>query len=755
MVTNTHQLIPQPSETPTLTPRPQKFTLPRFNQLSLRTKVTALAVGMGTVPLLVVGLAVDTITNHTLTRKVNESAQASTVSQADKVNRYLFERYGDIQIISRLKVLRNRKVQQVVSQAERNRQLTDYAATYGMYDNIAAFDLNGNVMAQSSTEALENPRNHGYFQATLKTGQPTFSQPEIIPTTGERVVYFAAPIREDETNRVIGVARTRMPVKYVAALLQGLEGDQSNKQYLIDANGKFFISSDQALLGQQVAAKTPELQSLIASQQVGSQTVVSQVDGVKRIASYAPFNPLGKDLPNLGWAMLTSEDTAAALAATRNLRLSLGLGTIAAAGLVTLLAIYIANRAVRPIQEAARAVEQIGQGNLDTRLVVLGEDELAQLGHNINLMAGQLETLLEEQKAEADRIEQARQEARYEADSRADEQRQAKEFLQQRALNLLMEVDPVSKGDLTIRATVTPDEVGTIADSYNAIIRSLRQIVQQVQESSRTVAETAANNEAAVNTLSLEARQQVQSISEALSQIQTMVDSIQGVAERAQQAEQGVKLAAETINAGDAAMNRTVAGISAIRETVAETAKKVKRLGEASQRISKVVNLIGDFAAQTNLLALNAAIEAARAGEEGRGFAVVAEEVRSLAQQSATATAEIEQLVEEIQGQTNEVVMAMESGTEQVVLGTQLVEESRQRLGQITEVSQRINHLVQEISQAAAMQTQTSTRVSQTMQQVAGISNDTSKQSETVAHSFTNLLEVAQRLQVSVAQFKV
>jgi len=234
-----------------------------------------------------------------------------------------------------------------------------------------------------------------------------------------------------------------------------------------------------------------------------------------------------------------------------------------------------------------------------------------------------------------------------------------------------------------------------------------------------------------------------------------VVESIQGVAKRAQKAEQGVRLAAQTIRAGDQAMDRTVSGISEIRETVAETARKVKRLGEASQKISKAVSLIGNFAAQTNLLALNAAIEAARAGEEGRGFAVVAEEVRSLAQQSSAATTEIEQLVEEIQSQTNEVVTAMEAGTEQVVTGTKLVEESRQKLSQITEVSQQINSLVREIAQAAISQTQTSASVSQTMQQVAAIADGTSQQSETVAQSFTNLLQVAKDLQVSVARFKV
>jgi methyl-accepting chemotaxis protein PixJ len=351
--------------------------------------------------------------------------------------------------------------------------------------------------------------------------------------------------------------------------------------------------------------------------------------------------------------------------------------------------------------------------------------------------------------------EKARQEARQEADAKTEEQRQQKEFLQQRAKELLVEVEPVVQGDLTVRPKITADEVGTIAEAFSTMIQSLCQIVTQVQTASKSVAETTSVNESAVGDLSQEARQQMQAINQVLEQIHAMVESIQGVAKRSKRAEQIVELATQTIQAGDEAMDRTVLGFSAIRETVSETAKKVKSLGEASQKISRVVSLINGFASQTNLLALNASIEAARAGEEGQGFAVVAEEVRSLAQQSAAATAEIEQLVVEIQTQTSEVVAAMESGTDQVVTGTQLVEESRQQLSQISEVSSQISQLVQEISQATAEQTQSSTVVSETMQKVSAIADQTSKQSETVADSFTHLLKVAQELQVSVAQFKV
>ncbi|GFE70384.1 methyl-accepting chemotaxis protein [Chroococcus sp. FPU101] len=335
------------------------------------------------------------------------------------------------------------------------------------------------------------------------------------------------------------------------------------------------------------------------------------------------------------------------------------------------------------------------------------------------------------------------------------EQRLAKEQMQKRALELLMEVDPVSRGDLTIRAHVTEDEIGTIADSYNATIENLRKIVTSVQKAAQELASTTNDNQISVSALSEDASFQANNIASALGRIQIMTDSISAVAKNAEQAEVAVQQATSTVEAGEIAMNRTVDGIMAIRETVAETAKKVKRLGESSQKISKVVNLIGSFADQTNLLALNASIEAAHAGEEGRGFAVVADEVRSLARQSAQATAEIETLVASIQAETNDVVAAMESGTEQVVLGTKLVDETRKSLNQITAVSIQINELVEAIAKAAVEQSLTSQAVTQTMTQIATVSDKTSLEAAQVSDSFKKLLQVSLALQESVSQFKV
>jgi methyl-accepting chemotaxis protein PixJ len=234
-----------------------------------------------------------------------------------------------------------------------------------------------------------------------------------------------------------------------------------------------------------------------------------------------------------------------------------------------------------------------------------------------------------------------------------------------------------------------------------------------------------------------------------------MALSIQKVAENARMAATVSEKASKTAEMGGKTMDRTVDSIMGLRETVAETAKKVKRLGESSQQISKAVSLINQIALQTNLLAINASIEAARAGEEGRGFAVVAEEVGALAAQSAAATKEIEVIVDNIQRETSEVVDAMESGTTQVVEGTRQVEEAKESLNQIVKVSREIDELLQSISSATVSQAATSQVVKTLMEQITETSERTSDTSRQVSTSLQETVGIAQKLQSSVATFKV
>ena len=727
-----------------------------WRSLNLRTKAKALAIAIGTLPVIAIGTAAYFAASAPIREEVFSTQTEQAIQITDRLNRFMFERYGDIQAIANLPTLRDPKVQAVTTPKYRQSLLESYIKFYKVYDSIALYDLEGDLLLQvGPTDAPKNIKERNYFQAALKTGKPVISPPEVSKVTKQTSLFFAAPVKDITTGQTIAIVRSRMPAQELDKVIEafGAEGDT---YHIFDSTGIIFLATEKDQIGRNALEDIPGLRELHTKGETAEFFThdISNGGNVEQAGAYTATKSF-EGMPDLKWENAYLAETSIVLKAETTLKLYLFIGTAAAALIVGIVAAWLANRATRPIVQAANAVEKLGQGELGVRIPVGGGDELAVLGSNINHMAEQLGQLLEDQKLETARIDKARLEARAEADASAEEQKKAKELLQRRALELLMEVDPVSRGDLTIRANVTADEVGTIADSYNAIIRSLRKLVLEVQGASQSVTQTATSNEMSVRSVSQEAMKQSESINSALQEIKVMAASSRGVETKAKQAEKGMQQAVSVLQEGDEAMNNTVLGISEIRETVSETAKKVKRLGETSQKISRIVNLISNFAAQTNLLALNAAIEAARAGEEGRGFSVVAEEVRDLAEQSAASTAEIEQLVEEIQAQTNEVVAAMETGTEQVVTGTKLVQNAREKLTQIAMVSKQVNGIVREIAFAADNQTKTSESMGQTMQSIAAIAQDTSKQSEDVARSFSELLQVAQDLQVSVSQFKV
>ena len=710
---------------------------------SFRAKALAVALTLGTVPVLLIGGTAYLIAGQGLQQQIIQSERTNAIDLEDKLNNYIQERSEDIQELATRKVFDDPELRKLTSNKQKQEIFDNILKISKMYDGIALLDLQGNAIVESKGEALPNVADQEYFQQVLKTGRPYLGNPEISKVTKVLSFFAAAPVKDPATGKMIGVIRTRIPMTNFKEGVFGVTNERDQDFYLADSKGVIVATNEPKFLNKKIADEFPFILNQSKDKTQRLVETVAFHDKQEKIETYLLNEKLAKDY-NLNWSLVITRPTTVAFAFQRQLLLTILLGTIVLVLLVGASAAVIASRAVRPILEAASAVDQIGQGKLDTRVNIEGEDEIAVLGANINHMASQLGSLLKKQELTAEEQRQLQQ-----------EQRQQKEELQQRALQLLMEVDPISKGDLTVRAKVTADEIGTIADAYNATVANLRQIVLQVQQAASQVAETTTSNEASIQSLSIEALHQAEEISLALERTQEMAELVRLVAVNAERAEVAVRQASQTVEEGDVAMDRTVDGILAIRETVAETAKKVKHLGESSQKISTVVNLISSFAAQTNLLALNASIEAARAGEEGRGFAVVADEVRSLARQSADATREIEKLVADIQGETNEVVAAMEEGTEQVVMGTQLVEETRQSLNKITAASAEITHLVEAIAQATIMQAQASESVTQSMANVAAIAEKTSQEASVVSSSFEQLQKVAQALQTEVGQFKV
>ena len=197
----------------------------------------------------------------------------------------------------------------------------------------------------------------------------------------------------------------------------------------------------------------------------------------------------------------------------------------------------------------------------------------------------------------------------------ATREKKSKELLQQQVMKLLTEVRPELEGDLTVRAPVTETEVGTVASAYNNTLQSLQKIVLEVQQAASQVGQTSQLSETSVSSLNIEAQQQANSLEQTLKRVQEMMSFTEIVVSDAQRVEVAVQQANQTVQIGDTAMNSTVDGIMAIRSTVADTHQRIKQLSESSQKVSKIVSLIGHFTTQTQLLALKASIEATRAGE--------------------------------------------------------------------------------------------------------------------------------------------
>ncbi|MRR50862.1 MAG: methyl-accepting chemotaxis protein [Rhodocyclaceae bacterium] len=340
-----------------------------------------------------------------------------------------------------------------------------------------------------------------------------------------------------------------------------------------------------------------------------------------------------------------------------------------------------------------------------------------------------------------------------------DEQRRlaeaSKDATQEAILRLMNEMGDLADGDLTVRATVSEDVTGAIADSVNYTIEELAVLVKRINDAAIRVG---VSTEAARNTsaeLLSATETQAKEIREATNSVLSMAESMNTVSNNASESAQVARQSLEAAGKGTQAVENSIKGMNEIREQIQETSKRIKRLGESSQEIGEIVELISDITEQTNVLALNAAIQAASAGEAGRGFTVVAEEVQRLAERSGEATKQIAAIVKTIQTDTHDAVSAMENSTQGVVEGAKLSDAAGQALTEISEVSTKLAQLIENISEDTQKQAGVATEVARGMEHILQIAAQTTEGTQRTAVSIDELAELAVELKGSVAGFKV
>ena len=322
-------------------------------------------------------------------------------------------------------------------------------------------------------------------------------------------------------------------------------------------------------------------------------------------------------------------------------------------------------------------------------------------------------------------------------------------------LRLMNEMSDLADGDLTVRATVTEDVTGAIADSLNCTTEEFHKLVTRINAAVQLMGRATQDTEDISKGLLDAAQKQAMQIQAAEEAVRLMTKSIREVDSSAAQSAIVANRTIVASEQGALAVRNTMSGMGAIREQIQDTSKRIKRLGESSQEIGEIVDLISDITEQTNVLALNAAIQAASAGEAGRGFSVVAEEVQRLAERSGEATKQIGALVKTIQADTLDAVAAMEKSTLGVVEGAKLSDVAGQSLREIEQVSNELATLINSISASTQEQADMASEVAGMMQGILRITVQTTEGTRVTANSIAQLTALTSDLRGSVAGFKL
>lgn len=313
------------------------------------------------------------------------------------------------------------------------------------------------------------------------------------------------------------------------------------------------------------------------------------------------------------------------------------------------------------------------------------------------------------------------------------------------------------KGDLTQRLPVknAHDEIGVVAVSFNRFMDGLHGIIRDMLDHATQISSAAEHFASISERVSQGAHRQSKSVAVISSNVSDMTSNIGVVFRSTEEAETISREASDHARQGEKVVLEASAEINNIADSVTHLAETVSGLGQRSDEISGILQVIKDIADQTNLLALNAAIEAARAGEQGRGFAVVADEVRKLAERTTSATQEIGTMIESIQNETKSAVSSMENGITQVRQGVHLANQAADSLARISSGSNRTTEVIRSIANAAQQGNAASQEICHNIAEITEMSTERTAISQSISESARELKQVAIKLKDTAGSFKV
>lgn len=405
------------------------------------------------------------------------------------------------------------------------------------------------------------------------------------------------------------------------------------------------------------------------------------------------------------------------------------LGVLTAA--IAAYAAFIIIRAIsNPLTKLQGTITRIASGDTQARAQMSGNDELVQLANQFDKMMDEREAVQTAIKKENDALNES-------------------------VLTLLQAVAQLSRKDLTVKVPVSENVTGAVADALNLLTRETAQVMADVNNISADVTKASMSVQSKADSMLAAAQEEREEVDRTAVSLATAAQSMRSIADLAQACNRVADNAIKSTQLALSTVNSTVTGINNTRDVIRETEKRIKRLGDRSQEISGVVNLINVIAERTHILALNASMHAASAGEAGRGFAVVADEVQRLAENARQATQQISALVSNIQMETADTVNTMNSAIAQIVEGSRLAEQAGQQM-QLTQ--QNTAELVDSVKQIATT-SENQARVGQSLldgaEQIKRSNQQATRQLHEQAEQTSNLMDYAKQLLSAVRVFKL